>query len=139
MQTLAGVFFQVKPCDTDLLGDIAYFDVNETMLCQRLIVLRNLISLRQVWVKVILAGKDRSLINAAVQSHRRQRGELYRLRVEYRQRTRHPQTDRTHIGIWSRSEASRAGTENLTHSKKLDVDFQTNNRLVFSTGRLGAR
>src|ERR1700685_1520994 len=108
------------------------------MLGQRLVVLRNLVALGQVRIEIILACKNRSLIDAAIQSHRRERGELDRFAVQYRQSSRHAQADGTDIGIWRSAKARGAGAENLRSGQKLDVNFESDDWLVGGEGGDGS-
>src|SRR5271165_3225643 len=100
------------------------------MLSQRLVVLRNLVALRQIRIKIILARKDRSLIDAAIQSQSGQSSELDRLPIQNRQSPRHPQAHRTNIGIRRSPKARGAGTENLRSRQKLNVHLEAYDRLV---------
>jgi len=100
------------------------------MLGQRLVVLRNLVALGQVGIEVILARKDRCLIDAAIQRHRGQGGELDRLAVQHRQSSGHAQAHGTNIRIGRSTEARGAGAEDLSRRQKLNVHFEANDWLV---------
>ena len=134
MQALAGVFFQMHAGDADLLGAATDFDLDGAMLGQGLVILRNLVALGQVGIEIILAGENRSFVDAAVQRHGRQRGELHCFAVQHRQRSRQTQADGTNIGVGRIAEMSGAGAEDLGRGQELDVHLQPDDRLV-----LGAR
>src|SRR5260370_25842948 len=92
VQALASVLFEVQARDADALGAACGgFNVNISVLGQRLVVLRDLVSLGQVRIKIIFTSEDRSFVDAAVQRHRGQYRKLYYLLIEHRQRARKPQ------------------------------------------------
>ena len=105
-------------------------DFNEAVLGQRLVVLRNLVALGQVGIEVILAGKDRSLVDAAVQRHGREHRELHRFAVQHGQGSRQSQAHGTNVGVGRIAEMSRAGAENLGRGQELDVYLQPDHRLI---------
>src|SRR5260221_9842727 len=113
MQALAGVLFHVEASDADSLRTIRRFDFQPAVLGNGLIELRNLVALGQVRIKVILARKNRSLPNLAVQRHRSQDGVFNSLLVEYRKRSRQAEADGANVGVGLVAKARRAGTENL--------------------------
>ena len=115
MQALACVFFKMQPSDADPLGVGAAGDGNldGAKFRQRPVILRDLVSLGQIRVEIVLASENRSLIDAAAQCHGGKGGELDRFSIQYRQRARHSQADGAHVGVWWIAEASRAGAENL--------------------------
>ena len=73
MHVLAGVFFEVQTSDPDLFrtpldgmtGVVTFggHDLEFAVGRERLIVLRDLIALRQIWIEVILAREDRLLVD----------------------------------------------------------------------------
>jgi len=99
VQALARVFFEVHAGNADLSYSSQFSVLSSQFLAsgvrlrrrhldislfgQRLVVLRNLVALGQVGIEIILAGEDRCFVDAAVESHRGQRGELYRLAVQH--------------------------------------------------------
>src|SRR5208282_6756046 len=128
VQALARVFLQMHPRDTDLRGAGAparvflstpTADFYISKLSQRLVILRNLVALGQIGIEVILARKNRSLIDTAIQSQRRPSGELDGFAVQHRQSPRHPQAHGTNIGVGRSPEARRARAEDLRSRQKL--------------------
>ena len=81
MQAFAGIFFEVDAGDADFLFAALAGDLDETKLGEWLVVLRDLVSLGQVGIEIILAGEDRGFVDAAVQGHGCQRGEFDRFLV----------------------------------------------------------
>ena len=109
------------------------------MLRQRLVVLRNLVALGQVRIKIIFPRKNRSLVDAAIQRHRRQRSELHSFLIQHRQGSRHSQANRAHIGVGRSAKTRRARTENLRRRQQLDVHFQPNDRLIAAANNRSVR
>ncbi len=131
MQALARVLFEVQARDADALGAACGgFNVNISVLGQRLVVLRDLVSLGQVRIKIIFTSEDRSFVDAAVQRHRGQYRKLYYLLIEHRQRARKPQAHRTYIGIGRRAKLGGASAKNLGRGEQLHVDFKPDHRLI---------
>ena len=77
---LAGVFFEVRALDADLL---AARKLEETIDVDRLVVLTDLICLGHVGVEVVLAMK-RARLDGAVQCQPYTHGQFNRLAVEHR-------------------------------------------------------
>ena len=71
---------------------------------ERLIVLRDLIALRQVRIEVVLAREDRLLVNRAAERQRRLDRQLDGAAVEHRQRARQPEADGTECVFGARAE-----------------------------------
>ncbi len=100
VQALAGVFFEMYACDADLLCLAAVNgDFDESEFGEGLVVLRDLVALREVRIEIVLAGKDRGLVDAAVQGHRGQCRELHNSLVENGQRARHAEADGADVRI----------------------------------------
>src|SRR5215470_7929696 len=113
MQALAGVFFEVNPGDADLLLASFGRDFDEAEFGQWLVVLRDLVSLWEIGIEVVLTGKDRGLVEAAVQGHGGQRGELDDFLVQYWERAGHSQANGANIGVWRGAKFRRARAEDL--------------------------
>ena len=59
MQALAGIFFEMQASDSNpLAGSITAGNLKVTVLGDWLVILRDLVSLGQVRIEVVLAGKD---------------------------------------------------------------------------------
>ena len=136
VQALARIFFQMDPRNPDLLAAIL-LEVDRAKLRQRLVVLGNLVALGKVGIEIVLAGKNRSLVDAAIQCHRRQHSELHRLPVHHRQDAGHPQAHGTNITIGRSSKFRRARAKYFRRRQELDVNFQPNHRLVLGMGGNG--
>ena len=135
VQALARVLFHVQARDADALRPARAFDLDVAELGDRLVVLRNLVALGQVGIEVVLAREDRRLVDAAVQRHRRQHGELHRLPVQHRQRAGQAEAHRADVGVRRIAEVRGAAAEDLRLGQQLDVDFEPDDRLVLRTRR----
>ena len=109
-------------------------DFDEAEFGERLVVLRDLVSLGEVGVEIVLAGKDRSLIDAAVQGHGCERGELDSSFVEHGERAGHSEADGADIRIRWGAEFRGARAEDLGRRQELDVDFKSDDRLELGMG-----
>ena len=85
MKRLACIFLHMDSLDADFLYDPFNRDLNKSVLRQRPIVLRNLISLWQVRIEVILASPLGLRIHSTIQAKRGTHGESHRHTVENRQ------------------------------------------------------
>jgi hypothetical protein len=95
---------------------------------ERQLVLRNLIALGQVGIEVVLAREDRSLLDGAAERQRRTDRVVDRGVVQYRQRARQAETDRTDVGVGRRAERRAGAAEDLRRSQELVLKFSTNMR-----------
>src|SRR5947209_17065514 len=108
MEALAGIFFHVKPRDANTFA-VRKFD--GAMLRERLVVLRDLISLGQVRIEVVLAREDAALVDRTFQRKGRLYGELHGTAIEHGQRSRQSQTHRTDVRVGRYPELCRAAAK----------------------------
>jgi hypothetical protein len=115
--------------DTNLLFAAvdAVVNLNPAVSAYRKIELRNLISLRQIGIKVVLSVKLIVLSNLTVESKTGTNCELYNLFVHYRESTGHTGTNFANMGVWLAAKLGRTITKNLSLSGKLGMNFQTAN------------
>src|SRR6185295_14900481 len=101
------------------------------------VVLRDLIALGQVWIEVVLARKNRLVVDAKTKSQRRARAQFHRATIQHRQRARQTQADRASVFVGLVAKARRAATENfrlgaqLSMNLKADNCFPTSHRIQF--------
>ena len=112
------------------LRDAVHLDIDEAMLGQRLVVLRDLVALGQVGIEVVLARENRARIHPAVQRQRGLDGQFHGLPAQHRQRAGQSQAYRADVGVGRRAETGGAAAEDLGARGELDVDFQADDRLV---------
>ncbi len=99
--------------------------VMAAIACQRLLVLGDLVTLGQVGVKVILAGKDAGGVDLAAQRQRYAQAVLDGALVDDRQHPRHTGADRADgdIGLRHGGIDHAAGAKHLRAGIQLGVDF----------------
>ena len=98
---------------------------------ERLIVLRDLVALREVRIKIIFARETRERVDSAMQRQRCANGQFHRLAAEHRQRARQAEANRADIRVWRRSKFHCTTAENFRLRAELDVHFQPDNRFIF--------
>src|SRR5215510_3196301 len=96
-----------------------------------LLVLRDLIPLRQIRVKIVLSGKTAHTCNLPLHGQTRADGELYCLAIEHRQHPRHAETDRARLLIRIGLKHRRTGAKQFGFGQQLRVYLKANNTLVF--------
>src|SRR6266536_3203604 len=107
MQVLSGVFFQVQPGDLyfhrspfdGMAGIVPLSSHNlEFTVCRKwLIVLLDLVTLRQVGIEIVLAGEDRLIVDVQPESERSARAEFDRPFVQHGKSPRQAETNWTGI------------------------------------------
>ena len=131
MQVFGGVFFEMKARDADALLCTAVVDFDPATGGEGQLVLGDLVAFGQIGIEIIFAGKTRMSVDGAVQRKRGAHGQFDGALVQNRQRARQAEADGTDISVWRIAEVSGAAAENLGVRQKLDVDFQTDDGLVF--------
>ena len=128
---LAGILLQVHPADPDAPGLITHINVQVSTNTQRQLVLRDLVTLGQVGVEVVLAGKEVVRLNRTVQRQTSHHSVPNGVFVDGWQGPRHAQADWTYVRVWRGTEGvGTASTEHLTGGVQLHVDFHPNDGLV---------
>ena len=95
---------------------------------QRLVVLTDLVALRQVGIEVVLAGEHGPRSDLASQRQREPDGKVDGVLVGHRQSTRITETDRAHELVGLGAEPVLAAAEHLRPGAELDMDFQPDDR-----------
>src|SRR5262249_5359301 len=105
-------------------------NLDESVLRQRPVVLRDLIAFRQVRVKIILAGPLRFRVDRAIQADSRLDRHGYSDAIQYRQGAGQTQTPpaRIHVGRVAGARGTR--TEKFGPSEELGVTFQPNDSFI---------
>src|SRR6266581_1536551 len=104
VQRLARILFHMDPLHAYFLSRSIDGDLDETVLRQRPVVLRNLIALGQVRIEVVFTSPLRLGVDLATETQRRAHRYRYSDAIQNRQRTRQAKTYRTriHIGSFSK-------------------------------------
>src|SRR5262249_37862232 len=134
VDALSGVVLYMDARHADALGLAVDLDLDPAVFGQGLIVLRNLVALRQIRVEVILTGEDGTRVHVAIQRQSRLNGEFHGLAAKHRQRARQSQANRADMSVRRRAETRGTPAKDLGARGKLDVHLQPDDRLVFSDG-----
>ena len=125
VQALAGVLLQMQPLDPDLLGRaVGQVDLDHALAHDRVLVLRNLVALRQVLIKVVLAVEYRAQVDLRVEPEARAHRLLDAALVDHWQHARHGGIDQRHLGVGVSTERGRSAGKKLGVGDDLGMDFQ---------------
>ena len=128
---LAGVLLQVQPLDADSSTRLAVgsVDLHLALADDRLLVLRDLIALRQVGIEVVLAVEHGDEVDLRVEPQAR----AHRLRdaglVDHRQHARHGRIDERDVGVGLAAELGGGAGEQLGLGGDLGVHLQADHHL----------
>ena len=134
VDALTGVLFHVRAADAHVPRAARQIDVQVTVLGEGLLVLRDLIALREIRIEVLLAREDA-----------RARGSCTRARAPRARRAGRParwspaappaspRQVGAHVRVRLAPERSGATAEQLALREQLRVDFESNDRLVALT------
>ena len=122
---LAGIFLHVDAGDADAFGTAVHIDVQVALDGDGQFVLGYLVSLGQVGIEVVFAGKPAVRRNGAVGGQGHAQGVVHDLAVEYRQHPGHAQADRADMGVGGGAELGGAAAEDFGGGFQLGMDFQS--------------
>ena len=140
VQRFAGVLLQMQALDADAdLFKFAVlvrpdFDDDFALADDRLIVLGNLVALRQIGIKVVLAGKDRAMVDRRLQPEPGAHRLFDTFLVDHRQHARHGRIDQADMVVRFAAEFARSAGKQLGSGKHLGVDLQADNDLPVAGG-----
>ena len=124
MHQLSCVFFQMEPGNANALRGTFHGNVKKSLLSQGEIILADLVGLGEVGIKIILSVKPGGFPNGTVQGESPPNPEAYSLRIEHRQSSGLPCTDRADIAVGHRSDIVRGtAAEKLGFGEKLHVNL----------------
>ena len=130
---LARVFFQVRALDADAHVTRQH---QVPVDVQRLVVLADLIRLRQVGIEVVLTV-ERARLHRAIEGESKSNGQFHGLAIEHGQRTRKSQRDGIDVGVRIIAEAIGATGEQLGCGVELHVNLETDHHLPAIGQRCG--
>ena len=139
MHQLAGVLLHVQSFDADfleigVLSLLRHFHLDPALLGDRLVVLGDLVVLRQIWIEVLLAVELAVFGDVEVQRHRCLHGVLEHLLVQHRQCARQTAHHRVDVGVGVITKGGGRRRENFAVRSQLHVGLETDHGLP---GRLG--
>ena len=104
---------------------------SDAMLCERLVVLRDLVALREVRIKVVLAREDTALVDRAAERLGRESRKLNGLPVQHRQSSGQAKAHGADVRVRLAAVLVLAAAEGLRLRQQLDVDLESDDRLIF--------
>ena len=121
---LAGVLLKVQPLDADRLGLAIDVDLDGAFTDDRVVELRDLVALRQVRIKIVLAVEGRAQVDLRLETE----PGADRLRdaflVDDRQHARHRRIDQRDVAVGRAAEFGRGAREQLCLGVDLGVHFE---------------
>src|SRR5262249_44825813 len=135
MERLAGVLLHVHAQDAAAARLPVHLEVELAMLAQRLVVLRDLVALRQVGIEIVLAIEFRLLANATAEPESGLDGEIERVLVQYRQYAGLRGADRADSRIGNAAESDFTSAEQLGIRCELHVHLETDDRFKLHVRR----
>lgn len=137
---LAGILLQMQALDADLdvfeLPLAVRTDGNDDLALadDRVLVLRDLVALRQVRIEIVLPVEDRAIVDLCLQAQAGAHGLLDAFLVDDRKHARHCGIDERNIGIRLRSELGRRTGEQLRIAQHLRMDLHADDDLPVAGG-----
>src|SRR5262249_2870856 len=104
-------------------------DLQRAMLAERLVVLADLVALRQVRIEVVLPRPDADRVDAALERPAHPHRELHHLLVQDAQHAGHAQADLAGVRVGWRAELGGAAAEDLAPGQELGVHLEPDDRL----------
>ena len=130
MERLARVFFQMHPRDADAAGSARREPLERAGGGERPLELRDLITLWQVGIEVVLPREDRSVVDVTPQGQPGAHGQIDGSSVQHRQHTGKTEAHRTDLAVGRRAERRAAAAEDFRNGPELGVNLQTDDRFV---------
>ena len=123
---LAGVLLQMQAldADADLFGR-RQVDRDLALADDRMLVLADLVALRQVGVEVVLAVEDRALVDLGVEAEPGANRLAHAFLVDHWQHARHRRVDQADMGVRLAAEGGRGAREQLGVGRHLRMDLET--------------
>ena len=126
----AGVLLEVGADELDVAAGAAFrLDGDSPPRRDRVLVLADLVALRQVRVEVVLAREDASGGDAGADREAEPDRHPHRLAVEHRKHPGKPEVDRARLGVGRRSVAGRSTGKELAPGEEAGVHLQPDDRL----------
>src|SRR5262249_35741313 len=128
MEGLSRVLLEVNTRDAHPPRHPAARVLDHPVGSERLLVLRNLVTLRQGRVEVILTRDDRRVVEGAAERQCRPYRIVHGGPIENRQRAGETETHRTYARIRLGAELGGAAAENFRLGQEVGVDFEPDDR-----------
>ena len=138
---LACILLDMDALNADLLARcVGVFlikaDINFAFADNRVVKLRNLVALRQIGIKVILAIKARPFVDLGVDRHAGAHGLPHALAVEHRQHAGHGRVDQRNLTIGLCAKGGGGARKQFGVRGDLGVNLKSDDDFPFSGGAL---
>ena len=131
---LAGVLLQMQPLDADVHRLAVDVDLDLALADDRLLVLADLIALRQIRIEVVLAVEHAAQVDRGLEAEAR----AHRLRdaflVDHRQHAGHRRVDQRDVGVGRAAELRRRAREQLGLGGDLGMHLHADDDLPVAGG-----
>ena len=107
-----------------LVVAVGQVDLDRALAHDRVLVLRDLVALRQVGIEVVLAVEHRAQVDLRVEPEAGAHRLLDAALVDHRQHAGHGGVDQRHLGVGIGAERGRRAGEELGVGDDLGMDFQ---------------
>ncbi len=136
---LAGILLDMDALDPNRLGLLALgLDGDRTLTDKRMIKLRNLVTLRQIGVEVVLAIEARPCVDLGIQRHAGAHRLTDALLVEHGQHAGHGRVDEADLAVGLGPERGRRTGEELGLRRDLRVDLKADHDLPLAGAAMNA-
>src|SRR4029453_8772127 len=115
--------------DPDAARPVLAVDLQRAVLAERLVVLADLVALREVRVEVVLPRPDADRVDPALQRAAHPDRVLHHLLVQHRERAGHAQAHEAGVRVGRGAELGRAAAEDLAPGQELGVDLEPDDLL----------
>ena len=137
VHVLRRVLLEMGADDADLELAVGGRQRHLPVHAEGLVVLGDLVALRQVGIEVVLAVEDRALGDLAAEAEAEQHRHLDRALVRHGQRSRVRQAHRARAGVLGRAVLELAAAEHLRPRLQVDVDLEADDRFPAHRSRSG--
>ena len=124
VEALAGVLLKMQALDANLEGVVLEIDDDDAFADDGVLVLRNLIALRQIGIEIVLPVEHRMMIDLRLEAEACADRLGHAFLVDHRKHARHRRVDKAHMAIRLTAESRRRAREELRVRKHLRVHFQ---------------
>ncbi len=123
---LSRILLEVRPRDPDrLCGAVIEHDADRSVADDRMLVLADLIALRQVGIEIILAREDRPRCDLRIDGEAEFDRHAQRLAIEHRERPRIGEIHQIRLRVGRRTVCRGRAREYLRARRQLRMDFET--------------
>ena len=124
MEALAGILLKMKALDANLEGILLEIDDDDALADDGVLVLRNLVALRQIGIEVVLPVEHRMMIDLRLEAEACADRLRHALLIDDRKHARHRRVDEAHMAVRFAAESRRRAREKFRVRQHLRMHFQ---------------